>query len=156
MIMAAVPTASAPAVPAASEAGLAQRLGLAAGATLVSSRVDLNRDGKPETVAYSADPASCGTGGCTLYVVDGATGRVVMRTTVARPPVEVLVTRSNGWRDLTVAVGGGGAPAHRARLSYDGRRYPTNASTAPVTTAQGRSVISADLANAAFAQPRRP
>ena len=142
--------------PAVSDAGLAKRLGLPEAATLVSSHTDLNRDDRPETIAYAADPAQCGTGGCTLFVLDGATGRVVMRATVARPPVQVLATRSHGWRDLSVAVSGGGAAPHRARLSFDGRRYPSNASLGPVTTAQGRTVIAADVVEAAFAQPRRP
>ncbi len=157
MILVDAPAAVAPAPePAVSDAGLARRLGLPDAATLVSSRVDLNRDERPETIAYAADSARCGTGGCSLYVVDGASGRVVMRATVAQPPVQVLATRSHGWRDLSVAVSGGGASPHRARLSFDGRRYPSNASLGPATTAEGRTVIAAEVVDAAFTQPRRP
>lgn len=169
MILAAPPPAAlrpAPTPPAAvqarpepSPAGrpeLATKLGLPPATTLVSAAFDLNRDDRPEVIAYVADPARCGPGGCSLYVVDGASGRVVMRATVSRPPVQVLATRSHGWRDLSVSVGGAASAPHRVRLSFDGNRYPANAGVAPTTTAVGHTVIAADVVEAVAPAPRKP
>jgi len=39
----------------------------------------------------------------------------------------VLSHRTNGWRDLSVLVAGGGIiPGYQAVLQFDGRAYPSN------------------------------
>ena len=41
----------------------------------------------------------------------------------------MLSHRTNGWRDLSVLVAGGGIiPGYQAVLQFDGRAYPSNPS----------------------------
>ena len=96
--------------------------------------VDLDGDGTNEAVAHVVGPLVCGSGGCaTLVFTPGAGGglRLVSETTVSRTPVVALPERTEGWRDLAVAVGGGGARGGFARLRFDGEAYPGNPTVAP-------------------------
>lgn len=94
---------------------------------------DLNGDGEDEAIVYLGGPYFCGTGGCNLLVLTpaGQMWRKVGDISVSRTPVSVLETSTNGWRDLTVAVSGGGGPSGTMILKFDGESYPSNASTAP-------------------------
>jgi hypothetical protein len=57
---------------------------------------------------------------------------VVTKTTVTRPPIQVLASKSNGWHDIAVRVAGGGiANGYDAELSFDGRKYPSNPTVPP-------------------------
>lgn len=95
--------------------------------------VDLDSDGQPEAIVRASSGAYCGRAGCTLFVLKREpTGlRQVSRTTITNPPVMVLSTSTNGWRDLSVLVRGGGVVAHHAKLAFDGRTYPSNPSVPP-------------------------
>ena len=96
--------------------------------------VDLDADGRDEAVVYVQSWRSCGTGGCGFYVLarSGAGWRIVAETSLGWPPVRVLETRSNGWRDLGILVRGGGIlPGYEALLAFDGRTYPYNPSVPP-------------------------
>jgi hypothetical protein len=73
--------------------------------------------------------------------------RTVTRMTVTSAPVRVLATRSRGWRDLAVAVGGGGIRGGEAILRFNGRTYPSNPTSAPIVrrrTPAGRVLISGE------------
>lgn len=95
--------------------------------------VDLNGDGSDEVLAWVAGPMVCGSGGCGLYVLTpvGDSWRVVTQTSVTQTPIGVLPTSTNGWRDLAVSIGGGGAPAGWVKLAFDGTTYPKNPTVAP-------------------------
>ncbi len=96
--------------------------------------IDLSADGQAEAIVYLSGSAVCGSGGCSLYVLqwEGTALRVRARTTVTRTPIYVLESRAQGWRDLAVNVCGGGTTAcYQARLSFDGSKYPSNPTTAP-------------------------
>lgn len=95
--------------------------------------VDLHGDSADEIVAYVHGPSVCGSGGCNLLVLEpGARGyRIVARTSVTRAPIRLLPTSSNGWRDLSVRVSGGGMPSRQVRLRYGGAGYPANPSMLP-------------------------
>jgi hypothetical protein len=100
-----------------------------------SAEIDLNGDGRSEHVVYATNPERCGSGGCTMFVV-ASTDRgfeVVSRTTITRPPILVLETATNGWRDLAVSVAGGGSPAYFARLPFDGSGYARNPTVPPAS-----------------------
>ncbi len=57
---------------------------------------------------------------------------VVTKVTITRPPIRVLTSTSNGWRDITVWVEGGGMePGYEAELRFDGKTYPRNPSVPP-------------------------
>lgn len=89
--------------------------------------VDLKGDGGREALVYVSGAGWCGTGGCTLLILEprGRDFRVVGEVSVTRLPIGVLPTASHGWRDITVAVGGGGIiDGYTAILPFNGRRYP--------------------------------
>jgi hypothetical protein len=113
-----------------------------------AARVDLDDDRTPEWIVHVVGPSVCGTGGCdTLVFKESKHGLALLsRITVARPPIVVADTKTEGWRYLIVHVRGGGIlPGHEARLRHDGRTYPTNPTVAPAelltTKPRGRTVI---------------
>ena len=95
--------------------------------------VDLNDDGTKETVVYIIGPMVCGTGGCnTLVLAPGKAGpRLVANIFVTHPPIAVAATRTHGWRDLVVSVGGGGIRNHEVLLRFNGNTYPRNPTVQP-------------------------
>ena len=127
--------------------------------TYAHASVDLNGDGTDEVLAYVMGPMVCGSGGCNLYVLapDGGNGgegwRVVTRTSVTQTPVGVLTTSTNGWRDLAVSIGGGGAEAGWVRLTYDGRTYQTNPTAPPATPLDGAPDVTPLIASEPDARP---
>jgi hypothetical protein len=64
--------------------------------------VDLNGDGIPEALARIESPYSCGTMGCTAYVLDlsGTTARSIGDFTAHT--LTVLPTKTGPWRDLSL------------------------------------------------------
>ncbi|WP_297512284.1 hypothetical protein [uncultured Caulobacter sp.] len=102
--------------------------------------LDLRGDGTSERLVYLQGRDWCGSGGCPLLVLApaGTSFRLVSKTTVVQPPVRVLSTRTNGWRDLGVTVAGGGVKrAYVARLPFDGAGYAPNPSTPPAVRLKG-------------------
>jgi hypothetical protein len=103
---------------------------------------DLNNDGDNEIIAYTQGSSVCGSGGCTLFVLGAKGGgyEVISKSTVTRPPVRILESKSNGWQDIAVHVGGGGISAgYEARLRFDGKSYPSNPSLLPPEESGSRS-----------------
>ena len=101
---------------------------------------DLNGDHVDELLVYIGSEHFCGSGGCNLLILErgGEFFRVVTAMSITRPPIRALDTRSNGWRNLSVTVGGGGIlPWYVAELAYDGRRYPSNPSMPPARRLEG-------------------
>lgn len=81
--------------------------------------VDLNGDRTKEAMVYLIGRTWCGSSGCNMLILarHGISWRVVTATTVARTPIRVLTTASNGWRDIGVWVQGGGIqPGYEAQL----------------------------------------
>ena len=113
---------------------------------------DLNGDGKPEALVYVSGEGICGSGGCSLLILErlGGTFRVRGDIGVSRLPVGVVNHRSHGWWDVTVLVAGGGIlPGYIAELPFDGNRYASNPTVAPAhklgARAATRVVISDDV-----------
>ena len=106
---------------------------------------DLDGDGTDEAIVHLITPYFCGTGGCNTLVLTqaGPMWRKVGDISVSRTPVTVLDTASNGWKDITVAVSGGGGASGTALLKFDGEAYPSNPTVAPaeMTDATGTIVI---------------
>jgi hypothetical protein len=94
--------------------------------------VDLNGDGQAEIVVHAVGPMACGTGGCpTLVFTPSETGyRVVSTISVSRPPIRASATRTSGWRNLIVHIGGGGGESGDRELAFDGESYPGNPTVA--------------------------
>ncbi|MEZ8141175.1 hypothetical protein A1OK_06315 [Enterovibrio norvegicus FF-454] len=91
---------------------------------------DLNNDGNNELLVLTD---WCGSGGCTLLVFANQNGdwRFNSRISLVHLPFQMSNTTHNGWRDLIMPVGGGGAKASTRVLHFDGNRYPSNPSVAP-------------------------
>ena len=105
-----------------------------------AAEADLNGDGVKEITVYITSPESCGSGGCNTLVLQrrGRSYRTVMNATITWPPIRALKTRTHGWQDIGVMVGGGGIiPSREAVMRFNGKRYPSNPSAAPTA---GRDV----------------
>jgi len=113
------------------------------GATRYSSAfVDLKGDGTKEAIVYINGRAWCGSGGCTALILapERASYRVVTMTTVTRLPIRILNSKSNGWRDISVVVAGGGIqPGYEAILPFNGKTYPSNPTVPPAHRSNGES-----------------
>ncbi len=87
---------------------------------------DLNEDNKKELLVAQNGPYFCGSGGCTVLLLSPE-GNPITTFTVTRTPIIVLRDRSNGWNDLLLQSKG-----KYHRLKFDGKKYPSNPSVAPV------------------------
>lgn len=89
---------------------------------------DLDFDAVDEAIVLLSGRDWCGSGGCKLLVLrpEIEDYQVIMLSTVTRPPIGVLGSYTNGFRDIVVHVGGGGRPFEPVVMRFDGRMYPAN------------------------------
>lgn len=116
---------------------------------------DLSGEGIPEAIVYLTSGGWCGSGGCTMLILQpqGPAYKVVTKTTVTRLPIRALTTKSNGWLDLGVRVQGGGLlMPYEAVLSFDGSTYPPNPSVPPARKLTGK--VAGSVLIPASAQPK--
>lgn len=93
-----------------------------------------------QALAYLNGTDWCGSGGCTLLVLESGRGgwKVIGHVTIARPPILRLRRTSHGYRDLATFVEGGGIiPGYEADLPFNGRRYAGNPSVPPARPLKG-------------------
>ena len=109
---------------------------------------DLDGDGTDEAIVYLVSPYFCGTGGCNTLVLAqaGPMCRKVADISVSRTPISILDSSTKGWKDMIVAVSGGGGPSGNALLRFNGETYPSNPTVPPaeMTDATGTEVIGKD------------
>ncbi len=86
---------------------------------------DLNNNNKDEYLVIMKDMYFCGSGGCTAYLIEKDKG-ILQRFTLMNPPVFYTNKRHDGWQDMVVYSNN----AWR-KLSYNGKKYPSNPSVAP-------------------------
>lgn len=102
------------------------------------------------TLVYLSGPYWCGSGGCPLLILRrvGDGFEPLGELSVARTPVRILESRTNGRPDLGVRVAGGGVvDGYEALVPFDGRAYASNPTVPParrVENAPGVTVIAAD------------
>ena len=85
---------------------------------------DLNDDGKKEIFVGHTGPYFCGSGGCTIYLLDNQ-GNVITKFSVSRDMV-IDNKKTNGYKDLFIYSGG------KFRIAkFNGKTYPSNPSTLP-------------------------
>ena len=132
-------TAPATRVPAPIGRALRNALGPEAEARAFIAAADLDRDGEREYVAYVAGPDLCGTGGCSLFVLDERDGlwRTIALVTVVRVPVQLGPDDDAAWHPLLARVGGGGMQSATVALRWSDAGYPGNATTAEVVANPG-------------------
>ena len=94
----------------------------------------LNADDQPDAIVLYTGGATCGAAGCDLltFARDSSGYRFVSRTHSVMPPVLVREARSEGWRQMVVGTGVGGAfKGTGAQLRYRRGRYPEDAALEP-------------------------
>lgn len=87
---------------------------------------DLDHDGVDDALVLLLGADWCGTGGCTLLVLQGGQNgfRLVSASSVTEEPVRVSTReRRHGWSSLIVNSRKG-----EVLMRFDGQRYPSNAS----------------------------
>lgn len=104
---------------------------------------DLDGDGGDEAIVHVVSSWVCGSGGCNTLVLTqaGPMWRKVGDISVSRSPVTVLDSSTEGWKDITVDVSGGGSPSGIALLKFDGETYPSNPTVAPAEAADARGEV---------------
>jgi len=103
--------------------------GWGAPGSYVGALQDLSHNGLPEAVVLLTGSTWCGTGGCTLLVLQrrGHLWHLVSKTLTVHPPIRVLPERKHGWSSLGVSVAGGGVyPRYAAILPFSGTAYPSS------------------------------
>lgn len=99
------------------------------------NKVDLNGDGRLDTLVYVFGKDTCGTSGCDALVFQSVNGeyKLVSDIGLAWNPVIVSQRKTHGWNDLILfVVGGGIQPGYYAVLRFDGHTYPENPTVKPV------------------------
>jgi putative lipoprotein len=102
----------------------------------VAGWADLNGDARPEALVYMMSGNYCGSGGCTLYIYTPEQGSFSQHgsMSVTNLPIRALNSRTRGWRDLSVAVGGGGTRARIVLVPHGAITYAKNPTVPPART----------------------
>ncbi|MEG1616521.1 MAG: hypothetical protein RR202_01705 [Bacteroidales bacterium] len=88
---------------------------------------DLNGDSKNEIFVGLTGPYFCGSGGCTILLLDDQ-GNPITTFTVSDSPVVIDTDKkSQGWYDLFILSGG-----EYHIMKFNGKSYPSNPSVQPV------------------------
>lgn len=102
---------------------------------------------KSEEIVYVSGQGWCGSGGCTLLILQpsDSTFKVLGKVTIVQLPIRLLPSMKNGYPDIGVTVQGGGIlTGYEAVLSFNGKNYPRNPSLPParkVSTIIGKAII---------------
>jgi hypothetical protein len=99
----------------------------------LSSQVDLNGDGTPESLAVVVGSYACGSGGCTLLIFrhNAAGLEPIAESGLFQSPLRLLDQRQEGWAALTMPATSEGVTRGWTVLRFDGGSYRN----APVETA---------------------
>lgn len=91
--------------------------------------VDLNGNGEKEYLIGFKNSYFCGSGGCTYYLLNNDGSVITIFTVSDAPFIAMVVSKTNGWKDLLVKSDG-----FLRHLKYNGKTYPPNPSVAPKFT----------------------
>jgi hypothetical protein len=86
---------------------------------------DLNNDGRKEVFVALISPYFCGSGGCTLLILNPDFTLNSRMTVVKDFPLHASSKTTKGWRELIIPSRG------NHLLKYNGKKYPSNPSTQP-------------------------
>lgn len=90
-------------------------------------QIDLNNDGKREIFINFFTPYFCGSGGCSLVLLDHNL-KLINKFTVTRTPITVDSKTENGWKVLWLKDGNSWKI-----LTHKNGKYPSNPSLITVT-----------------------
>jgi hypothetical protein len=90
-------------------------------------QIDLNNDGKKEVFINFFTPYFCGSGGCTLVLLDSDL-KLINKFTVTRTPITVDSKTEDGWKVLWIQDGN----AWKILTNKNGK-YPSNPSMIKLT-----------------------
>lgn len=91
-------------------------------------QTDLNGDGKMEVFVSFFTPYFCGTGGCSMVLLD-AHLKPITKFTVTRTRLLAGPEMENGWKTLFMESENGWK-----KLTYENGKYPSNPSIIPATS----------------------
>lgn len=89
--------------------------------------MDLNNDGNKEVFVYFNTSYFCGTGGCTILLLNDKL-EPITEFTVTRPPLFFEETTENGWRTILMK-----SENKWRNLIYEDGTYPSNPSIVETT-----------------------
>jgi len=87
-------------------------------------KIDINNDGKDEYFVRFMSSYFCGTGGCTILLLDHESN-IITKFTVMDPPIFVE-KGTQGWGTILVRSGG-----ELKELKFNNGKYPSNPSVLP-------------------------
>ncbi len=127
----------------------------AAGRADPKTYLDKTVDGGPAhpriTLIFMTDPGWCGSGGCTIIVLEPLSDGYAFlgHMTVSYAPVRILSSRSHGMPDIGVRVRGDDVddPAREVAVPFNGVRYapdPTMPPSRPVDSAAHGELVFSD------------
>lgn len=90
-------------------------------------QIDLNNDGKKEIFINFVTSYFCGSGGCSVLLLDENL-KPITEFSVTRTPIYVEETMKNGWRVLMVQSQG-----DWRKLIYENGSYPSNPSVVEIS-----------------------
>lgn len=88
----------------------------------IYSEYDLNGDSKKEIFVGLTGPYFCGSGGCSIYLLDNQ-GNVITCFSVSEYSIAIDTKKTNGWNDLLIESNG---KFHV--MKFNGTKYPSNPS----------------------------
>ena len=88
----------------------------------IYSSQDLDNDGEAELFVAMKGSYFCGTGGCTVFLLNGKFEKITTFTVVAGP-IQIANSRTRGWSDLIIPTKG-----QNYLVQFNGRKYPGNPS----------------------------
>ena len=98
----------------------------------IYNAIDLNNDGKDEYLVELIGSDWCGSGGCTVLILD-KNFKLNTKITVVNDPVYVGASNNKetnmGYANIYIQNKDGSV----AKLAWNGKKYPTNPSIAPKT-----------------------
>lgn len=89
-------------------------------------RIDLNGDGEKEVFVGFTGPYFCGSGGCSILLLDSK-GEKLTQFSVTDYPVHIAASSTKGWKDLLLSSAG-----KYHDVKFNGKSYPSNPSVLPV------------------------
>lgn len=109
-----------PEIPAGDLGIDAETLGYESAKSVPGLRRDLNHDGNPELI-LRGNKDYCGTGGCTIYVVDGKSSKQI--GSLFGNPLVVHANSINGWPVLSIYSHSSATSGSYTTFVHDGQRY---------------------------------